>query len=93
MNLRIPILIITILVSAFCFAQKKTASVSGLIVDENENALASVSVSILGQQKGITTNDSGKFYLKLPADKAFALIFSYAGFKTVQHNFLLNEGE
>ncbi len=93
MNLRLPILIITIFVAGFCAAQKKTASVSGRVVDDNENPLASVSVSILGQQKGISTNDSGHFILKVPADKAFALIFSYAGFKTVQQNFLLNEGE
>ncbi|MGZ5286865.1 MAG: TonB-dependent receptor, partial [Flavisolibacter sp.] len=93
MNLRLPILIITMLVFGLCYAQKKTATISGRVVDENENPLVSVSVSILGQQKGISTSDSGTFILKVPADKAFALIFSHAGFKTVQQNFLLNEGE
>jgi hypothetical protein len=69
------------------------ATVNGKVVDENENPLSHVSVSILGQQKGIATSDSGKFELRVPADKAFALIFSYSGYKTVQQNFLLNEGE
>jgi hypothetical protein len=52
-----------------------------------------VAVTILGQQKGIYTSDSGTFSLKVPADKAFALVFSHSGYKSVQQNFLLNEGE
>ena len=75
------------------FAQKKWASVSGKVLDEAERELSKVSVTILGQQKGIITNDSGYFSLRVPADKAFALLFSYAGYKTVQQNFLLSEGE
>ena len=82
-----------LLFSLFSFAQKKTATVSGRIVDEAENRLAGVSISILGQQKGITSTDSGTFVLQVPADRAFALIFSHSGYKTVQQNFLLNEGE
>src|SRR5690606_15783470 len=69
------------------------AYVSGKVVDENENPLANVSVVILGQQTGSTTNDSGYFRIKVPADKAFALIFSYTGFSEEQRNFLLNEEE
>jgi hypothetical protein len=82
-----------LLLSLSAFAQKKSAYVSGKVVDENENPLARVSVTILGQAKGITTNDSGYFRLKVAADKAFAVVFSYAGLKTEQRNFLLNENE
>jgi len=92
-NLRYPILFITILIASFSFAQKKWATVSGKVLDEAENPLPKVSVSILGQQKGISTSDSGTFSLKVPADKAFALVFSYSGYKSAQQNFLLNEGE
>ena len=42
---------------------------------------------------GITTNDSGYFRLKVQAEKAFALVFSYTGRQTEQKNFLLNENE
>jgi hypothetical protein len=69
------------------------ATIGGKVIDENENPLSHVSVTILGQQKGITTSDSGRFQIKVPVDKAVALIFSYSGYKTVQQNFLLNEGE
>ncbi|MBK9570776.1 MAG: TonB-dependent receptor [Chitinophagaceae bacterium] len=89
-----------ILLTAFCilltvlaFSQKKSAYVSGKVVDDNENPLPNVSVVILGQAKGITTNDSGFFRLKVTAEKAFALVFTYTGRKSEQKNFLLNENE
>src|SRR6187455_755746 len=74
-------------------AQKKPAYVSGKVLDENEKPLSNVSVVILGQQKGIATTDSGTFRLKVTADRAFAIVFSYTGFKSQQKNFLLNESE
>ena len=92
MKIRVPILFVSILFASFCFGQK-SATVEGKVVDENENPLSRVSVTILGQQKGILTSDSGRFDIKVPADKAFALVFSYSGYKTAQQNFLLNEGE
>ncbi|HEY8971034.1 MAG TPA: carboxypeptidase-like regulatory domain-containing protein, partial [Puia sp.] len=74
-------------------AQKRSAYISGKLLDENEHPLPGTSVTILGRPTGILTTDSGTFRLKVPADKAFALVFSYAGYKTEQRNFLLNDGE
>ncbi|MGH2553849.1 MAG: carboxypeptidase-like regulatory domain-containing protein, partial [Chitinophagaceae bacterium] len=82
-----------ILSATLSFSQKKSAYVSGKVVDENENPLPNVSIVILGQSKGIVTNDSGYFRIKVSADKAFALVFSFTGRKTEQKNFLLNEDE
>ena len=66
-------------------AQKKAAWVSGKVVDENDNPLSSVSVTILGSNaRGTVTSDSGTFRLKVQADKPFALIFSYAGYNDKQ---------
>lgn len=90
---QIPLTAVCLLLSLFAFSQKKTATVSGKVVDENEKPLAQVSVTILGQTKGIVTNDSGYFRLQVPADKAFALVFSYTGRNTEQKNFLLSENE
>ena len=90
---RHPILFLTILLCTFCQAQKKGALVSGKVVNEEDQPLTHVSVTVLGQQKGIATSDSGTFSIKVPADRAFALLFSHSGYKTVQQNFLLNEGE
>ncbi|MDH7462982.1 TonB-dependent receptor [Chitinophagaceae bacterium 26-R-25] len=77
----------------FVSAQKKTAFISGKVLDENENPIARVSVVVLGQTNGIFTSDSGTFKLKVPANKAFAIVFSYTGYKQEQRNFILNENE
>ena len=81
------------MLTATAFAQKKIAHVSGKVVDDNENPLPNVSVMILGRQAGITTNDSGYFRLQVPAEKAFAIVFSYTGRRSEQRNFLLNEND
>jgi hypothetical protein len=76
------------------FSQKKAiAIVSGKLLDENENPLPGVSVTILGRQTGLITSDSGTFRIRVPPDKAFALVFSFTGYKSEQRNFLLNQGE
>ncbi|HVT85227.1 MAG TPA: TonB-dependent receptor [Chitinophagaceae bacterium] len=90
---QISLTAICILLSVLSFSQKKIAYVSGKVLDENENPLPKVSVVILGKTSGISTNDSGYFRLKVAADKAFALVFSYTGRKTEQRNFLLSENE
>ncbi|MBO9661096.1 MAG: TonB-dependent receptor, partial [Chitinophagaceae bacterium] len=90
-----PVLFTTgfLLMSFACFAQKKYAYVAGRVIDEQENNLSHVSITQLGNQSGITSNDTGYFRIKVPADRAFALVFSYTGFRTEQKNFLLNENE
>jgi len=74
-------------------AQKKPAYISGKVLDENEKPLAKVSVIILGKATGTVTGDSGTFKIKVPAGKAFALVFSFTGYAAVQKNFYLSEGE
>jgi len=93
MNRQLKLLLLLILFPVCVFAQKKFAYVSGKVLDENENPLPNVSVIILGQSKGIVTNDSGYFRIKVEADRAFAIVFSYAGRNTEKKNFLLSENE
>jgi hypothetical protein len=90
---KIFILAAFIFLSGVLFSQKKSAVLSGKVVDEDDKALSKVSVTILGRQTGTITSDSGTFILRAPAEKAFAVIFSYTGYKTFQKNFLLNENE
>ncbi len=74
-------------------AQKRSAIISGKVLNENETPLSTVSVVILGKQTGAITSDSGTFSIRVPAEKAFALVFSFIGYKTEQRNFLLNDKE
>ncbi len=74
-------------------AQKSGAVISGKILDENENPLPGVSIVLLGRETGLASSDSGTFRMRVPADKAFALVFSYTGYKSLQQNFILNDKE
>lgn len=75
------------------WAQNKNASVNGLVTDEQNRGIDAVSVTILGNHKGISTNDTGWFNIKVPAQKAIALVFSHKGYTTKQVNLQLREGE
>jgi hypothetical protein len=86
-------LLLALFLSAAATAQKKPAYVSGKVLDENENPLAKVTVSILGRNTAVTTSDSGNFRLKVPADRSFALTFTFTGYKDAQQNFFLSEEE
>ena len=74
-------------------AQNKTASVSGRIVDENENPVSNVSIVILGKTNGMLSSDSGRFSIKVAAEKSFAITFTHTGYVAVQKNFYLSPGE
>jgi hypothetical protein len=75
------------------FGQKKPAFISGKVLDENDQPLAAVSVTILGHQTGVVTSDSGEFRMRVEAGRAVALVFSFTGYRPEQRNFLLNEKE
>ncbi|HEY5407026.1 MAG TPA: TonB-dependent receptor [Ginsengibacter sp.] len=91
--MRIAASFILVLITLSGFSQKKAAYVSGKVIDENENPLPGVTVTILGKQKGIITSDSGTYHIRVPAEKAFALVFSYTGYRDEQKNFYLSENE
>ena len=74
-------------------AQDKQASITGAVVDEDNKAIPGVNIIILGKINGVTSNDSGMFTITVPANKAFALTFTYTGFKALQKNFFLSAGE
>jgi hypothetical protein len=80
-------------ISTVLNAQKKTATISGRVLDENDRPLQQVSITILGRDKGTASNDSGKFTIEVPSAKPIALIFSHTGYKSTQRNFNLIEGE
>ena len=93
--MRHPLLLVVslLLLASSLFGQKKTAWVSGKVVDDNEKPLVDVSVVLLGKNSGVITSDSGTFRLQVPATRAFALTFSHMGHQSVQRNFWLNENE
>jgi len=88
-----PLLLFFIGLSFSVFSQKNQAVISGKVFNENDFPLSHVNISILGKEKGTTTNDSGQFSIKVTSGKPLAIVFSYTGYKTMQRNFNLLEGE
>lgn len=91
--MRVTAFFMLLFLSLSSVSQKKAAYVSGKVIDENENILPSVTIVILGKQNGQVTSDSGTFRIKVPAEKAIALVFSHSGFRDEQKNFYLSENE
>ncbi len=74
-------------------AFSQSGTIKGRVENEKAEPMRGVSVTILGSQSGITTNDSGRFSIQVKANRAVALVFTFSGYKTIQQNFLLNTGE
>lgn len=91
--MRIAAFIFLAFINLSAFSQKKTAYISGKVIDENENSLQGVTITILGKQNGIMSSDSGTYRIKVPAEKAFALVYSLSGYRTEQKNFYLSDNE
>lgn len=74
------------------FAQK-TATLTGKVIDENNQPLVGVSIEIIGKQKGGISNDSGFFSINITPNKIAGIIFSYVGYYAIQKNINLSSGE
>lgn len=81
------------LTASLAFGQNQSATLTGKITDEKNNALPKVTITILGRTSGTITSDSGTFILRVPANKAFAIVITHTGYKTEQKNFLLRDNE
>src|SRR5690242_2771537 len=91
--MKLTVFTLLLFTSLTCFSQRKTAHVSGSVIDENEDPVPGVTITIPGKQNGIVSSDSGKFEMEVLADRAFALVFSHTGFHSQQKNFYLSPGE
>ncbi|MGN6248378.1 MAG: TonB-dependent receptor [Ginsengibacter sp.] len=91
--MKLTVFTLLLFTSLTCFSQRKTAHISGSVIDENEDLVPDVTITILGKQNGIVSSDSGKFEMEVPADRAFALVFTHTGFHSQQKNFYLSPGE
>lgn len=83
----------------FCFGsglvagQTTNATINGIVVNEEEKPISSATIQVLGRNISTLANDSGKFQLVVPANRALGIRISYVGYKTAQRNFLLQPNE
>ena len=68
-----------------------TLAVSGMVVDENTEALPGVNIRIKNTNRGTATDANGTFTIRTaPADSA-TLVFSFIGYKTVERTVATGE--
>lgn len=78
------LLFITILFTAFSFAQTKSV-IKGKITDKDMNnaPLAFANVSVKGSSNGVTTNEKGEYSISLPSGE-YVVVFSFIGYETIE---------
>lgn len=69
----------------------QTASVKGIIFNEEQEPLSSAEVYFL--EGGTITNENGFYELKIPANQEITLTFSYIGLSPLQINIKLKPGQ
>ncbi|GAB3279567.1 SusC/RagA family TonB-linked outer membrane protein [Larkinella harenae] len=71
----------TLLQPAVAVERIAERQVTGVVKDEKEEPLPGVSILVKGQQRGTTTDESGRFSLTIP-DQSTTLIFSFVGYQS-----------
>lgn len=78
----------------FSFAQEqKYATIYGTITDADGVVLYGVNVSEFGQAKGTSTDENGKYTLRVPAEREITIAFSYVGYTIEKVTLTLAENE
>ena len=58
------------------------ATVSGKLTDSKGKPAEAVAVSVMGLPGGVSSDQSGKYELKVPAGEAITLVYSHISFET-----------
>ncbi|WP_179377300.1 DUF5686 and carboxypeptidase regulatory-like domain-containing protein [Winogradskyella wichelsiae] len=66
------------------FTTLVSAQIKGNITDQNNEPLPFVNILIENTYKGTTSNDDGYYELNISTPKAYTIVFSYLGYKTVK---------
>lgn len=80
MNSRFGLLLLALFSTLLSFAQTPSGKLTGKVLNEKNEPLASVSVKVTGMSGGATSNADGTFSLTLPVGKKYELEFSAVGY-------------
>ncbi len=72
-------------------ALSQTATIKGIVFDENRTPIPGANVSY--SQNGTTTNNNGFYYLEIPANQNVKITISYVGLKKISLTQNLKPGE
>ena len=77
---KLLIVTVAMALSLLAFSQNDTRTITGVVVDENNDPMIGVTVVITGTTSGTATDIDGRYTLSVPADAA-SLEFSYIGYQ------------
>ena len=77
---KLLIVTVAMALSLLAFSQTDTRTITGVVVDENNDPMIGVTVVITGTTSGTATDIDGRYTLSVPADAA-SLEFSYIGYQ------------
>ena len=75
------------LILSFTNVLGQTATVRGIVLDENKTPV--LGASVIHSQDGTTTNENGFYILNIPADQDVVITISYVGLKKITQTFNL----
>lgn len=84
---------ISILLPAFVFGQKKESVLYGRITDENGKAVELVNVAVQNTPYGVVSDSRGDYSLRLPSDTLINVVFSFVGYEEIKREIRLKAGE
>ncbi len=87
----IPVFLMLLFLPALMLAQ--TATLKGVISDEDGHPVELANIAIKGEPGGTTTNRKGQFELKIPAGKKVIIAVSYIGLAQEEISVNLKNGE
>jgi len=91
--MRFKLIILTFFITAFTFAQSK-GTITGIITDKdvNNSPLAFANAVIKGTTTGTTTDEKGKYTLKVDPGN-YTLVFSFIGYENLEVKVTVKAGE
>lgn len=79
---KLALLLFVVLSPFFALAQASEATITGKVLDSDQQPIELATVTIKGLARGVRTNAKGEFSLSIPADRNVILVFSYIGYNT-----------
>jgi len=85
--------VVTLFISIASFAQTNTGNLSGKIIDNNDEPMEAVTISLLGTKLNSLTNSEGLFSINTIPAGSYTIILSYVGKNTQKENVLIETGK
>ncbi|WP_028375183.1 carboxypeptidase-like regulatory domain-containing protein [Leeuwenhoekiella sp. MAR_2009_132] len=87
----LSLIIVLVSLGNFSVLNAQSSALSGIVFDESNKPLSGVNIS--SDNLGTQTDDTGYYYLEIPANSIVEIKFSYVGFKTTTASFSLKLDE